>query len=60
MDSRTTIALSTSIPTPSISPIIERTFSDIPMKYMIPVAPMIENGIESETIRVEEKRRRKK
>ena len=60
MASRTTIALSTSMPTPSINPIIESRFSDLPMKCIMPQAAMIEKGIESDTISVESIRRRKK
>ena len=60
IDSRTTIASSTSIPTPSINPHIDSTFRLFPMKYMIPQAAMTENGMENETMSVESSRRRKK
>jgi len=60
IDSRTTMASSTSIPMPSISPHMDRMLSVLPMKYIRPQAAMTENGIHSDTMNVESKRRRKK
>ncbi len=54
------MALSTNMPTPSMRPIIESTFKLLPRKYITPQAAMIENGIDSETMSVESRRRRKK
>ncbi len=59
IDSSTTIALSTSIPTPSISPIIESTFRLRPEKYITAVVARSEIGTEAATISVESQRRRK-
>ena len=59
MLSRTTMALSTSIPTASIRPIIERMLRLEPMKYMTPQVAMMENGIDMATMTVESIRRRK-
>ena len=48
----TTTALSTSIPTASIRPIIESMFNDIPAKYIAPNVINSENGIDAITISV--------
>ncbi len=53
------MASSTSMPIPSIRPHIDRTLRDFPMKYMRPQAATTEKGIDSDTMRVESKRRRK-
>ena len=60
MLSVTTTALSTSIPTASISPIIDRIFNVSPKKYSAPRVISIENGTDAVTIRVVETCRKKK
>ena len=60
MLSRTTTALSTSIPTASISPIIERMLSVRPKKKSSAHADSSEIGMASATTSVAESRRRKK
>jgi len=52
MLSVTTTALSTSMPIASISPIIDRMFSDRPAKYRAPRVINSENGIEAMTMSV--------
>ena len=59
MLSRTTIALSTSMPTASINPIMDRMLRLEPMKYMTPQVAMMENGMDIATMTVESIRRRK-
>ena len=58
MLSVTTTALSTSMPTASMSPIIERMLSVRPAKYIAPSVIMSENGTEAVTISVVETCRR--
>ena len=48
----TTTALSTSMPTASINPIMDRIFRDNPRKYITPSVMVIEMGTARETIRV--------
>ena len=55
-----TTALSTSMPTESMSPIIVRMFRDIPRKYMKPKVMINENGIARATIKVVESLRKKR
>ena len=52
MFSVTTTALSTSMPTASISPIIDRMFSESPAKYSAPSVINSENGTDAVTISV--------
>ncbi len=54
------MALSTSMPTASIRPIIDSTLRVRPAKYMTPQVAISENGMASATITVESIRRRKK
>ena len=60
MFSMTTTALSTSMPTPSISPSIVRTLRLLPSANIPPQVTRIEKGIATATIIVVEKRRRKR
>ena len=59
MFSITTTALSTSIPTPSISPSRVRTLNCDPSRYMAPQVTTSEKGMATATIRVVRRRRRK-
>src|SRR5690348_937825 len=60
MLSTTTTALSTSMPTASNRPIIERMLRLIPKKYMQPSVITKHTGIASDTISVDGQSRRKK
>ena len=60
MLSTATTALSTTIPTPSSNPIIDRILSVTPAKYMKPSVMAKQIGIASDTIRVEAQWRRKR
>ncbi len=60
MDSSTTTALSMSIPTPSINPIMERTLRLRWVTKRKQAVPMTEMGMASETMRVVPMRSRKK
>ena len=60
MDSRTTTALSTSMPVASIRPIMESTFKVLPIRNRKPTVAMIENGMAKPMARVAPSLRRKR
>ena len=60
MDSSTTMASSTRRPTPSIIPIMDSTFSDLPAKYRMIAVAMMDIGMVRLTMEVVSTRRRKR